>query len=255
MRILVVDDESLERKGIRHLINKFGFELDIVEANNGSTAMDCLRRQQVDILFTDLKMPFVDGLELSRYAREIFPHIKIIFYSAYSEFEYAQQAIEIGVVNYMVKPIVLTDFQKIMQRIIGECNNEKERNKLNESLIHELNTDNYSESAISSDVVDEIKKIVKHKYMEDLNLDDIAARINLSPGYVSHVFKNGTGKTFIKYLNEYRLKKAVYLLTHTHMKVNQIGEIVGFANPPYFCTIFKKEFGCTPRDFRISRTS
>ena len=93
MKILLVDDERTEREGIRFLIEKFQFELEVAEAANGKLAMEYLQKyQDVDILLTDVKMPYMDGLQLAKYAKENRPDVIIIIFSAYSEFDYAKKA-------------------------------------------------------------------------------------------------------------------------------------------------------------------
>ncbi|MCK5128691.1 MAG: response regulator [Clostridiales bacterium] len=250
MKILIVDDESLERKGIKYLIDKFKFNLEVFEANNGSTAKDFLSKTCVDILFTDLKMPLVDGLELSRYARQLYPYIKIILYSAYSEFEYAKTAIELGVVNYIVKPISFIEFKEIMQEVIEACKNEKEERKILYVYEHEYKIVGCFNENVSSNIIDDVKKLIELRYTEDLNLDIIAKQMHISSGYLSHLFKKSTGQPFIKYLNNYRLTKALNYLKHSHMKIVEISERVGYVNSSYFCKIFKTQYGCTPSEYR-----
>ena len=97
MKILLVDDERTEREGIRFLIEKFQFELEVAEAANGKLAMEYLQKyQDVDILLTDVKMPYMDGLQLAKYAKENRPDVIIIIFSAYSEFDYAKKACEVS---------------------------------------------------------------------------------------------------------------------------------------------------------------
>ena len=79
-RILLVDDDSTERTGVRFLIEKLKLPLDIKEASNGKRALEVLKYAAIDILFTDVKMPYIDGLELSSIVKSQYPHIKIIIF-------------------------------------------------------------------------------------------------------------------------------------------------------------------------------
>lgn len=116
MKILLVDDERTEREGIRFLIEKFQFELEVAEAANGKLAMEYLQKyQDVDILLTDVKMPYMDGLQLAKYAKENRPDVIIIIFSAYSEFDYAKKACEVSAVNYLLKPIEVEEFKQVME--------------------------------------------------------------------------------------------------------------------------------------------
>ena len=123
-RILIVDDEKIERNGIKFLLKQTGIELEIYEACNGKEAMAFLEQQQVDILLTDIKMPFIDGMELLKQVCPDRPEMKSIIFSGYSEFEYAKTAMKMGVKDYILKPVDPTEFTKAMNRVIQELDEQ-----------------------------------------------------------------------------------------------------------------------------------
>jgi len=125
-RILVVDDQRVEVETVSWLIMKHKLLLKVSEAFNGKEALDHLNAQPFDILFTDIKMPFMDGIELARCAKKLQPSIRIIMYSAYGEFQYAQQAIEIGVQHYIMKPLAPANFIEVMGKVIESCDSDLE---------------------------------------------------------------------------------------------------------------------------------
>ena len=102
--ILIADDEKLERNGIKFLLKREQEELEILEAINGKAAAGILQKKQVDILFSDIKMPYMTGLELAKAARELQPEIEIVIFSGYNDFSYAKEALHYGVVDYVLKP-------------------------------------------------------------------------------------------------------------------------------------------------------
>lgn len=120
-QILLVDDDANERSGVRFLIEKLALPLDIFEAPNGKRALEMLEAEPVDILFTDVKMPYMDGLELSAQVYARYPNIKIIIFSAYGEFEYAKRAMEANAVNYLLKPVEVAEFQQVMDYVLERC--------------------------------------------------------------------------------------------------------------------------------------
>ena len=104
-------------------MDKFHFEMEVAEASNGKLAMEYMQKHRdVDILLTDVKMPYMDGLELAKYARENRPDVVIIIFSAYSEFDYAKKACEVNAVNYLLKPIEVDEFKQVMEHVISLCN-------------------------------------------------------------------------------------------------------------------------------------
>ncbi len=128
-KILVVDDEKIERNGIRFLLKQMNFELEIVEAENGKKAVELLKTQAVDILLTDIKMPFMDGMELIEEVRPLYPEMMIIIFSGYSDFEYAKNAMKYDVKDYILKPVEPAEFKNTLRKVMGELK-EKRQQKL-----------------------------------------------------------------------------------------------------------------------------
>ena len=106
IKVFLVEDEVIMRKGIKNHIpwEKEGLEF-VGEASDGELAYPLIKKTKPDILITDIKMPFMDGLELSSLVKKEFPNIKIIILSGYNEFDYAKRAISIGITDYLLKPV------------------------------------------------------------------------------------------------------------------------------------------------------
>ena len=126
--ILIVDDEKIERRGIKFLLKQIGVELEIYEASNGKEALEFLQENKVDILFTDIKMPFMDGIQLINEVKKNNIKNKIVIFSGYEEFEYAKFATKMGVLNYILKPVNPKEFEETILKIINDINKEKEEN-------------------------------------------------------------------------------------------------------------------------------
>lgn len=128
--ILIVDDEKIERNGIIFLLKKLGMELNVSEAANGKAALEYmlqLREQgkSIDILLTDVKMPFMDGIELIRAVKEAGFESRNIIFSGYNEFEYAKLAVKLGVVDYILKPVDPKEFQNTMKKVMDELDKKQ----------------------------------------------------------------------------------------------------------------------------------
>ena len=111
--ILIVDDEKKEREGIALLLKRFGFPLRTAFAQNGEDALKIMEKIYFDILLTDIKMPYMDGIQLIRETQKRGLNPICIIYSAYGEFEYAQNAISLGVQEYLLKPVKLDAFKAL----------------------------------------------------------------------------------------------------------------------------------------------
>ena len=128
MNVIIVEDEIRIREGLCKLINKMFPELEVVGcAENGQEGLAYIEKYQPSLVITDIRMPIMDGLEMLRLAQEkgLFP--KVVVLSAYSEFSYAQQAVRLGVKEYLIKPIVVQEFVQVMNRMMQLCEQEEKR--------------------------------------------------------------------------------------------------------------------------------
>ncbi|MDQ6423475.1 response regulator [Paenibacillus sp. LHD-117] len=124
--MLIVDDERFEREGVQFLIEKHGLELETFEADSGESALAFMKDQPVDILFSDIRMKGMDGLELAARIRELDIPVKVIFMSAYGEFEYAQRAIDLKAIRYILKPVQVEEFLRVLTQVIKLCEEERQ---------------------------------------------------------------------------------------------------------------------------------
>ena len=115
-KILIADDEKIEREGIKYLLSMEEGEREVFEAANGKQALQILRAEDIDLLLTDIKMPHMDGLALTRAARERNPELAVVIFSGHSDFSFAQEAIRYGVTEYILKPVDPEEFHKMMEK-------------------------------------------------------------------------------------------------------------------------------------------
>ena len=127
IKAIVVDDEILTREGISANIpwEKLGYELVAVCAD-GREARDYVQGHEVDVVLTDICMPYMDGLQLSEFLYHEYPQIKIIIFSGYDEFEYAKQALKYQVSEYLLKPVTASELSGVLIQI-GEKIDERRK--------------------------------------------------------------------------------------------------------------------------------
>lgn len=367
-RVFLVDDEIVIRENMRTCIDwgKEGFEY-CGDAPDGELALPLIEKLKPDILITDIRMPFMNGLELSAIVRRMQPNIKIIILSGHDEFEYARQAIRIGVEEYCLKPFSAEDIIRLLRIIsakekAGEtganvraswtaggadrtalfgdeplvpCHLDRagfieflkvgspaQREQIRRYaqdlekadwetslygcfLLHDLTVSVFKEaealyggqvrpderlpemrtriSAIRtweeacaylneladlfwhwrsvaggrySVLIARVKQYVQEHYGDDgLSLNDAARHVNVSPSHLSKVFSQETGMTFIEYLMETRIRKAMELLLSTKAKSYEIAWRVGYQDSHYFSNVFKRMTGMTIREFRKRGTA
>ena len=139
LRLMIVDDEQIIREALSSMIDytSLGYEV-IATAKNGMEAYDRIRDDYPDVVITDIKMPFMDGLELSDILKKKMPKIQIIILSGYGEFDYAKEAIKIGVTDYLTKPVtgeqLLEALNKVKQKLDKKKRQEEDIKKLQKNI-------------------------------------------------------------------------------------------------------------------------
>ena len=128
LKVFLVEDECVVREGLRDCIDwtRYGFEF-CGDAPDGELALPQIRKLRPDILITDIKMPFMDGLALSKLVCAELPETKIILISGHNDFEFAQEAIEIGVEQYLLKPVTKVSLLKTLEDVSRKIDEEQEQ--------------------------------------------------------------------------------------------------------------------------------
>ncbi len=125
-KVFVVDDEIVIREGLRNNIDWEGNGFQLVgEAPDGEIALPMIRDEKPDILITDIRMPFLDGIALCREVRRVMPWIQIVILSGFDSFEYAKQAISLGVQEYLLKPISSDELKSVLSRLVKSIEKEQ----------------------------------------------------------------------------------------------------------------------------------
>lgn len=139
IKVFIVEDESLIREAILRMVpwNEYGFEV-VGEAQDGEVALPMIRELKPDVLITDIKIPFMDGLVLSKRVKKELPATKIIIVSGYDDFQYAQQAINIGVEQYLLKPVTRNVFIEVLQGIRNKFEQEGQQKTYYEQFQREI---------------------------------------------------------------------------------------------------------------------
>lgn len=236
MKILIIDDEPKIRNGLSNLLaRREGWEV-AGAYENAADALKYLAVNQVDVIITDIKMPEISGLELIARIRERDKKTAIIILSGYSNFQFAQRAIELGVSRYLTKPTNPRELICVLEETEKKLGGKQEKEEDSEKIPNLF--------------VQKAADYIKLNYSEKISIKEIADQLYLSPNYLSELFKKHTGKTISEYLTEYRLEKACQLLDHAEYRVGDVSGMVGIHVGRYFSNMFKKKYGMTPTEYR-----
>lgn len=141
-RIILVDDEEEVRKGIIRKIDweTLGFQV-VGDAENGQDALEKIEQLEPDVVMTDIRMPYMDGLTLTSWIRQKYPSVKVLIFSGFDDFEYAQQAIKLNVTEYILKPVNVEELTQILNRV---------RENLDQEIEQRRDVDRFRESYLNS---------------------------------------------------------------------------------------------------------
>ena len=232
--VLIVEDEKLIRQGLRKMIQRSGVPVEVImECNNGETALEILKEQSIDVMFTDIRMPKISGLDLCRHIFERKYSTKVMILSGYGEFEYAKQAIQYGVSEYLLKPILKEEFEEILEKML-------ERHFAEEIKKQEK----------TGDIVQEVETYIREHVEDDLSLELLAGVVHLNPSYLSRYFKDSTGENLSNFVTRCKMEKAAWLLEHTEQKINEIMQRLGYQKSQHFAKIFREQYGVSPKDYK-----
>lgn len=361
LKAVVFDDEYIVIEGLRTMIDWSSYGINLVgTASDGLSALACFREVQPDIVFTDIRMPGLTGLELISKIAEEKPNTYCIVFSGFNEFDYVRNAIKLGVIDYLEKPISIQSIEQALQKIqlhvLAKQEQEFLKMQLQETqkamleklslelilgsmdelprwqqllgvgsdsiygvtvikykgileltnhsdyqIIHTRNGDEQLAMVLHFKPISEFKELIqaqtetmligiggtyysmeqatqsyqeakkafvlaaneptKHEAIElakayieqnftkDLSLNEVAEFVNMNATYLSVLFKEVVGESYIKFLTRYRMELAKELLSRG-IKVNHVSDKVGYRTYRHFSEVFKKYTGQTPGQFK-----
>ncbi|WP_196605275.1 response regulator transcription factor [Pectinatus haikarae] len=239
-RVLLVDDDSAERYILRRFDWKSSGFCVAGEASDGKEALQFLTHKEVELIITDIRMPGMDGLSFLQELRQKKINSCVILLSTYSNFEYAQQGIRLGVFDYMTKPPADNELRLLLQRVCSYLTSEKYLQR-EIAAKYEINTEGIA-AKICRFVLDHIE--------DSITLESLAQEFSISRDYAGKYFKQKLGENFNEYLTKMKMEHAKYLLRSGKYKNYEISERLGYASPDYFCRLFKLYAKMTPGEYK-----
>lgn len=200
-KLMFADDEALIRRNMTKIVQweNFGFEL-IGCCENGHELLELIEHEVPDLVITDINMPFIDGIEVARQLKQMNPRVKIVFLTGYNDFEYAQKAVDLNVLKYILKPITVEEIQNVLidvKKILDEevtknsnIHNLEEFYEQNKPIMQSVFLSNLLVEPFSPDDLDDIESKIKVLELERLMGEEFLAAVVL----IDHVVETSEWK-------------------------------------------------------------
>lgn len=242
-KVLIVDDEKPVRIAIGKLGKwaKFGMDTPVM-ASNGKEALAVMREIHPDIVFVDIQMPIMSGLDFLEQASKEFPETRFIIISGYDDFSYAQKAIRYQVIEYLLKPVEEEDLNNAILRAVKSiCPEFKPHDEKPD--VTNLDSDR---------VIEIIHDYIEKNYSQNIKISHFSDEYFFSKEYLTRQFKAKYGCGIYEYVLQVRMTRARQLLQNQDMKIQDIAQRVGYADKNYFSKAFRTYYGVSPTEFRGS---
>jgi YesN/AraC family two-component response regulator len=183
-------------------------------------------------------MPGMDGLTFVKEIRRRGIRQDVIVISIYDDFRLVQEALRLGVFDYLLKPVQISDVESCFEKWLSNRAAAPRKDDTNDK------------KSSSSILISKVLQFIENTPLHEVSLSKAAKHVHISPNYLSTVFKQHLNMNFVEYLTRFRIREAKRSLNKTEMPIADIAERLGYADLPYFSNFFKKEVGCTPSEYR-----
>ena len=243
-RVVLIDDEKIIVDGLTRVIKWADYNCEVVgAAYDAAGGAALIRRVRPHIVFTDIKMPDQDGLTMLAGLKSEFPEMQIAVLTGYRDFNYAQEAIKLGVTRFLLKPSKMDELHEALSAM-------KERlNKLPPDAAAGEDEPCLDRHA-GSFIVNQATAYIEEHYAQKLTLQEVADKCYVSQWHLSKLINKYTGNTFYELLNNVRIEKAKALLNDPKLKIGDIVDMVGYSDAAHFSRVFKRIVGVSANEYR-----
>ena len=245
-RVILIDDEPLIVEGLKKVVRWEEYQCTVVAtAEDAEKGAELIRTLQPDILFTDIRMPGVDGLTMLAGLRSEFPDLQVTVLTGFRDFACAQEAIRLGVARFLLKPSKMDEIREALA-----CMTARLEKKHTEQSAEQEEPEERENAG--SFLVNRALDYLEEHYAEKLTLQEVADACYVSQWHLSKLLNRYTKKNFYDLLNNRRIRAAKELLADPSLRIGDIGEMIGYADPAHFARVFRKIAGMSANEYRNS---
>lgn len=247
-RVMLVDDD----RALRYVYSKmeawekYGFSIT-ESLSNGTQALERLKEQAVDVIFTDIRMPFMDGITMMKEVKKRYPGMHFVLISSYDEFEYAREGLRMGALDYIVKPMSESDLENTLEHLIKELGGDEK------PLMTEV-MDSVTEAEVNwnDPVLSRLCRYLEQHMECGFTLEEMAEELELNKDYLGKLIKSKTGLSFRSLYHKVKIAYAKPMIKSGKYKVYEISEMLGYTSTDYFTRIFRQHTGMSPAEYKNS---
>lgn len=247
-KVVIIDDESIIVEGLKRVVDWDKFHCQVVatghDAHSGAAS---IRSHKPHIVFTDIKMPNEDGLTMLAGLKSEFPDMLVTVLTGYRDFEYAKEAISLGVARFLLKPSKMDELEEALIYMTGVLDRQQPRK---EPEPEPPAAESAAGDAANSFLARQAHAYMKEHYAEKISLQDVADHCYVSQWHLSKLLHKHLGEAFYDLLNGIRVERAKVLLEDPSLRISEIAAIVGYADTAHFSRVFKKCVGLSAGDYR-----
>lgn len=241
-KVVLIDDEAIITEGLEKVVDWSAHNCQVAAlAQDAASGAQAIRTHRPDILFTDIKMPGEDGLTMLAGLKGEFPRMQIAVLTGYRDFEYARQAIRLGVARFLLKPSKMDELNEALVYMTGVLDRLPPQ--------AELEPQPDSEDP-NSFLVRQAQAYIAEHCAQRLSLQDVADHCYVSQWHLSKLLNKHLNQSFYDLLNAVRVRQAKELMDDPALRISEVAERVGYADTAHFSRVFKKLEGVSAGEWR-----
>lgn len=253
-KVVIIDDEEIIVEGLRRVIPWEKYNATVVAtANSVMSGTAVIRAHQPHILITDIRMPDGDGLSMLAGLKSEFPNIQVTVLTGHREFNYAQQAIMLGVTRFLLKPSKMDELNEALSAMLAQLEKLGIAPDSDMGPSGEAKDEPGEQDAAGSFIVRQAVSYIEEHCTDKISLSDVADACYVSQWHLSKLLNRYAEQNFYDILNSARIKMAKRLMLDPSLRIGDISEMVGYIDTPHFSRVFKKLEGISANEYRNSK--